>query len=73
MPSERRKAHATNECSANAPKTVGEHKAWNGTDCGCCSARPTRLVKQTKIGAKGFPAARPWMISHQCLQNEFGG
>jgi hypothetical protein len=26
MPSDRRKAHATNECSANAPKTVGEHK-----------------------------------------------
>src|SRR5712671_726182 len=51
MPSDKRKAHATNERSANAPKTVGEYK-------------PSRLVKQTGNGAKSFPTARPWMISH---------
>jgi hypothetical protein len=54
MPSDRRKAHATNECSANAPKTVGEHKASHGTDYGCCSARPTRLMKQTRSARKVF-------------------
>ena len=37
MPSDKRKAHATNERSANAPKTVGEYKASHGPGCGCCS------------------------------------
>jgi putative FmdB family regulatory protein len=53
MSSDKRKAHATNERSANAPK-----------GCGCCSTKPSRLVKQTRSGAKSFPTARPWMISH---------
>jgi hypothetical protein len=65
MPSDRRKAIATNERSANAPKTLGEYKASHGPGCGCCSAtKPARLVTKTKSGAKGFPTARPWMISH---------
>jgi putative FmdB family regulatory protein len=64
MPSDKRKAHATNERSANAPKTVGEYKASHGPGCGCCSTKPSRLVKQTGNGAKSFPTARPWMISH---------
>jgi putative FmdB family regulatory protein len=65
MPSDRRKAHATNERSANAPKTVGEYKASHGPGCGCCSTtKPSRLIKQTRSGAKSFPTARPWMISH---------
>jgi putative FmdB family regulatory protein len=64
MPSDRRKAHATNERSANAPKTVAEYKASHGPGCGCCSGKPSRLVAKTKSGAKGFPTARPWMISH---------
>jgi len=64
MPSDKRKAHATNERSANAPKTVGEYKASHGPGCGCCSTKPSRLVKQTRSGAKSFPTARPWMISH---------
>jgi len=50
MPSDKRKAMATNERSSHAPKTVAEYKA--------------RLVTKTKGGAKGFPTARPWMISH---------
>jgi hypothetical protein len=64
MPSDRRKAHATNERSANAPRTVAEYKASHGPGCGCCSGKPSRLVKQTRSGAKSFPTARPWMISH---------
>jgi len=64
MPAERRKAHATNERSANAPKTLGEYKASHGAGCGCCSTKPSRLVKKTRTGAKSFPTARPWMISH---------
>jgi formamidase len=67
MPSDKRKAHATNERSANAPKTVDQYKASHGPGCGCCSSsgkKPARLMTKTKGGAKGFPTARPWMISH---------
>jgi len=66
MPSDKRRAHATNERSANAPKTLGEYKASHGPGCGCCSTKPSRLVKRTRSGAKSFPTARPWMISHRC-------
>ena len=65
MPSDKRKAHATNERSSNAPKTVDQYKASHGPGCGCCSSgKPARLVTKTKSGAKSFPTARPWMISH---------
>ena len=66
MPSDRRKAHAANERSANAPKTLDQYKASHGPGCGCCSSKkkPGRLTTTTKSGAKGFPTARPWMISH---------
>ena len=64
MPSDKRKAHATNERSANAPKTLGEYKAQHSPGCGCCATKPSRLVKKTRSGAKSFPTARPWMISH---------
>jgi hypothetical protein len=31
----------------------------------CCSGKkPARLMTKRKSGAKGFPTARPWMISH---------
>ena len=79
MPSDKRKAHAGNERSlsdlvagdptgnersANAPRTVAEFKASHRPGCGCCSTRPSRIVKQASNGAKSFPTARPWMISH---------
>jgi hypothetical protein len=65
MPSDKRKAHATNERSRNAPKTSAEYTASHGAGCGCCSGKkPSRLVKKTAAGAKSFPTARPWMISH---------
>ena len=65
MPSDKRKAAATNERSSNAPKTLAEYKASHAPGCGCCSTtKPARLVTQTRSGAKSFPTARPWMIGH---------
>jgi putative FmdB family regulatory protein len=64
LPASTRKARATNERSAHAPKTLGEYKASHGPGCGCCSGKPSRLVDKTRSGAKSFPTARPWMISH---------
>ena len=59
-----RRAHATNERSANAPKGLAEYKAAHPSGCGCCSGKPSRLVKRGKNGSKSFPTGRPWMISH---------
>jgi putative FmdB family regulatory protein len=66
MPADRRKAISINEHSAHSPKTLDQYKASHGPGCGCCSdkKKPARLVTKTKSGAKGFPTARPWMISH---------
>jgi putative FmdB family regulatory protein len=64
MPGSRRTAFATNERSSHAPKTLGEYKAAHGPGCGCCSAKPSRTVEKARNGAKSFPSARPWMISH---------
>jgi hypothetical protein len=64
MPANRRKAHVVNERSAHAPKTLDQYKAAHGPGCGCCSGKSSRLVSRTRSGAKGFPASRPWMISH---------
>ena len=66
MPADRKKAIAINERSAHAPKTLDQYKASHGPGCGCCADRkkPARLMTKTKSGAKGFPTARPWMISH---------
>ena len=72
MPSETRKAHAVNERSTHAPQTLAQYKASHGPGCGCCSTgknssdkkKPARLVTKARSGAKGFPTARPWMISH---------
>lgn len=60
MGSGRRAAFATNERSANAPRqSRGAHPAG----CGCC--KPGARISAEGPGAeKGFPAARPWMISH---------
>lgn len=56
MDAGRRKAHATNERSAHAPRRSSGH----GAGCGCCGGAKTK----TPAAAKGFPSARPWMISH---------
>ena len=56
----RRHAAATNERSANAPRSSqGRHP----TGCGCCKPRSRTLAAEA-VPAKSFPNARPWMISH---------
>jgi len=53
MPSDKRKAHATNEQSRHAPKTLDQYKAAHGPGCGCCSTakkKPARLMTKTKSG-----------------------
>jgi putative FmdB family regulatory protein len=64
LPADRRIAHSVNERSAHAPRTLDQYKASHGPGCGCCSGKPSRLMTKTKSGAKSFPTARPWMISH---------
>ncbi len=57
-----RSAHATNERSAHAPKSSSAH----GMNCGCCKpgAKSSGRTVRSPSGAKAFPTARPWMISH---------
>ncbi|CAH2601305.1 Zinc ribbon domain-containing protein [Rhodovastum atsumiense] len=62
MEASQRKAFATNEQSAHAPKlasSAGRHPRG----CGCCSAGTGRKAEAVSP-AKGFPGKRPWMISH---------
>jgi len=64
MSTEGRLAHATNERSASAPRSLKAH----GGGCSCCSGGSMRYNKKRGEGAgngtKGFPSRRPWMISH---------
>ena len=55
MDANRRVAAAVNERSANAPRSTRKH----GPGCACCAPK-----SKPPGQAKGFPAARPWMISH---------
>lgn len=67
LPAATRTAHVTNERSADRPKLLSETgpKHKHGPGCGCCSGGGKgRSVLRTADGAKGFPTARPWMISH---------
>ena len=57
MDAGRRKAFATNERSAHAPRKSSAH----GAGCGCCSGTK---ATSNPTAAKSFPNARPWMISH---------
>src|SRR5262245_42823052 len=63
MSTELRTAHATNERSAHAPRTLSQSKT-HGAGCACCSGTPSRAMRRTKDGGKTFPSKRPWMISH---------
>jgi putative FmdB family regulatory protein len=65
-PAHERKARDVNERSRHAPMTLDQYKAKasHGAGCGCCSGKPSRWVAKTRDGAKSFPTARPWMISH---------
>jgi putative FmdB family regulatory protein len=68
MSSARRVAHATNERSASEPKTLSASRRTHGSGCRCCSGmRPSSAAKGAAgngAAAKGFPARRPWMLSH---------
>jgi putative FmdB family regulatory protein len=60
----RRIAHAANERSAHAPKTLSQAERAHAPGCSCCSGRSSRLVARGKGGTKSFPTSRPWMLSH---------
>lgn len=74
MPAERRQAFTRNERSAHAPqvstRTEREHGSahTHSVSCGCGSKIPGRGGRGRAVhsadGAKAFPGARPWMISH---------
>jgi len=59
-----RLAHATNERSAHAPRTLSSMKGAHAAGCTCCSGRSSRMVRRGKNGSKSFPTSRPWMLSH---------
>ena len=56
-------AIAANERSANAPRKFTA-SAGHGPGCGCCTGTKSKKTRVGASGAKSFPAARPWMISH---------
>jgi putative FmdB family regulatory protein len=65
MSTERRLAHATNERSASSPQVSSRVNRIHGSGCSCCSGKPLRAGKSTTgTRTKGFPARRPWMLSH---------
>ena len=73
VPATVRLANDTNERSRDRPMTSGEwmSRARHGRGCGCCSAMSASRDATRRYpggakagGAKGFPARRPWMISH---------
>ncbi|MGQ3671499.1 FmdB family zinc ribbon protein [Xanthobacter sp. TB0136] len=70
MDAGRRNAFSTNERSSNAPMSVGEYgektarAKSHGSGCGCCAPRMQSRTRVGPGGAKSFPSARPWMISH---------
>lgn len=70
MDAGRRTAIATNERSAHAPMTNAQFAAKSeatkkhGAGCGCCGGKMKSRTRTAASGAKSFPTARPWMISH---------
>ena len=61
MDAGRRNAMATNERASHEPRSSKSH----GSGCGCCATPRAKPGTATSAeGAKSFPKARPWMISH---------
>lgn len=63
MDAERKSAFATNERASHEPKQLSKH----GAGCSCCTQGRLKKKSKTAVaanGAKSFPTARPWMISH---------
>lgn len=71
---ESRVAHSTNEQARHAPMSVDAYKdkqdrVKHAAGCSCCSGGMKSRSKKNRTatspnGAKSFPSARPWMISH---------
>ena len=59
----RRKAIAVNERASHEPRSS---RQGHGPGCTCCSGKSKASSRTAKApnGAKAFPKARPWMISH---------
>jgi putative FmdB family regulatory protein len=59
-------AHSTNERARHEPMSLDQFKnKRHRAGCACCGPKkPSRLVTESKTGERGFPTARPWMISH---------
>lgn len=67
LPGSQRRAHESNERSANAPMNLDEYKASrkHPASCSCCGpSKPVQRTKANPHGLKASPSARPWMISH---------
>ena len=60
MSASRKSGHETNERSRHAPRRSSAH----GAGCACCSTGTKTSAAASPGGAKSFPSARPWMISH---------
>lgn len=63
----KRSALATNERASHEPALSGSERGrrLHPSNCSCC--RPGAKTRATLLrpdGAKSFPTARPWMISH---------
>lgn len=57
----RRFAAETNERSSHEPRRFAAH----APGCGCCSGhKSSKAAAKEPPAVKGFPSARPWMISH---------
>lgn len=67
MDRDRRIACETNERSSHEPKRLSKSgPAKHRPGCGCCGSglKQARKTLRRPDGAKSFPGARPWMISH---------
>jgi putative FmdB family regulatory protein len=61
MDAGKRRAMAVNERASHEPRRSSAH----GAGCSCCSGG--KVSSRTAVapsGAKSFPSARPWQISH---------
>jgi putative FmdB family regulatory protein len=61
MDATKRTSIAVNERSSHEPKS--SRMSGHGSGCGCCKPLGSK-TRTSPSGAKSFPSARPWMISH---------
>ena len=59
LSTERRVAHATNERSVHAPKTLSQAKGAHAAGCAYCSQRSSRLMARGKGAPKASQQAAP--------------